>query len=183
VGSAELPGESVDGVLPLSLFAGYGLFWESSAERLTVCAPGGPPPPAAGSGAFSTTAQWRDGALCLAVVLHGRYGGYFLVNPAQPHSAIDIEAARKAGIEVRMQGSVLRNEIAKGGLAEEARVRLGTAEVTIRWARVVDVAPYLPPACLGIMGRDVFTLFSYYIEPGSGTVVLTPSRKGGAKGR
>jgi hypothetical protein len=37
----------------------------------------------------------------------------------------------------------------------------------------------LPPECLGLLGRDVLTLFDYTFEPGASSAVLTPRRADG----
>jgi hypothetical protein len=74
---------------------------------------------------------------------------------------------------------VRRNEILKGGVADKALLGIGSAEVTLLSARVVGMGGRLPPECLGLLGRDVLTLFDYTFEPGASSAVLTPRRADG----
>lgn len=174
VPDGELPSDSVDGVLPLTLFSGLGVFWETAAERITLCGAGSGVPRGT-TGAFPVPVRWEGGALLLKTLLQEKVEGVLLLNPAQPHSAIEAAAARRAEIPMRTSGDVGKNELRKGGLAEEVRIRLGTAQVTIRSAPVLDLAADLPEGCVGILGREVFRLFNCYVEPGGGAVVLVPS--------
>jgi hypothetical protein len=176
---ADLPSESVDGVLPLAIFSGLGVHWEPSSGRITLYHVGSPDGPEEVPGAFAVPARCERGALLLSSVLQGKVGGYFLLNPGQPHSAIETSAARQAEVPMKVMGDVGKNQLVRGGLAEEARIRLGKTQVTIRSARVVDIAQQLPEGCLGILGRETFELFNYYLDPGACTVVLVPARPSG----
>jgi hypothetical protein len=177
VPSGALPSDAVDAVLPLALFSGLGIHWEPAAERITLYRAGAPGGPSGAPGSFAVTARCERGALFLQAALQEKVEGYFLLNPGQPHSAIEASAARRAEVPMKLSGEVGKNQLVKGGLAEEARIRLGKAQVGIRSARVVDLAGELPEGCLGILGRETFQLFSYYIEPGACTVVLIPAKR------
>lgn len=178
VPDGDLPSDSVDGVLPLGTFSGLGVHWEPSAERITLYEAGAAGGPSSREGAFPVAARCEGGALLLQAVLQGKVQGYFLLNPAQPHSAVDNAAAQRAEVPMKPTGDVGKNQLVKGGLAEEATIRLGKAQVGIRSARVVDLSAALPEGCLGILGRETFELFSYYVEPGACTAVLIPVKRG-----
>jgi hypothetical protein len=172
-----LPSDGVDGVIPLALFSGLGVHWEPAAERITLYRGAAPESLADAPGAFAVPARCERGALLLGATLQEKVEGYFLLNPAQPHSAIEATAAHRAEVLMKVSADVGKNQLVKGGLAEEARIRLGKAQVGIRSARVLDLASALPEGCLGILGRETFQLFGYYIEPGGCTVILLPPRK------
>jgi hypothetical protein len=177
VPAGDLPADSVDGVLPLSVFSGLGVLWEPAAERITLYRAGAPGGPAETPGAFPVPTRCERGALLLYATLQEKVEGYFLLNPAQPHSAIEDSAASRAEVHMKPVGDVGKNQLVKGSLAEEARLRLGNAQINIRSARVVNLAGKLPEGCLGILGRETFQLFGYYIEPGACTLVVVPPRK------
>ncbi len=183
VPDGDLPSDAVDGVLPLGTFSGLGVHWEPSAGRITLYETGATAGPSSHEGAFPVAARCQGGALLLQAVLQGRVQGYFLLNPAQPHSAIDDAAAREAQVPMKPTGDVGKNQLVKGGLAEEAALRIGKAQIGIRSARVVDLAAVLPEGCLGILGRETFELFNYYVEPGACTVVFVPVRREARSGR
>jgi hypothetical protein len=97
-----------------------------------------------------------------------------LVDASAPHTVLDLPAVERAGIAFRPWGDVRRNEIQKGGVADKARLKIGSAEVTVLSARVVGMGGRLPPGCLGILGQDVLNLFGYFFDPGASSIVLTP---------
>lgn len=176
VNREDLPGDSVDGVLPIALFRGFGVSWALKAERLTLDSPGESPETARGAGAFPVGCRWPDGALYLEVALQGQLSGLMLLDASAAHTVLDLPAVELAGIAFRPWGDVRRNEILKGGVADKARLRIGSAEVTLLSARVVGMGDGLPPGCLGILGRDILDLFAYSFEPGGSSVLLTPHR-------
>jgi|WetSurMetagenome_2_1015567.scaffolds.fasta_scaffold15672_4 hypothetical protein len=177
VGSWDMPSDSVQAVVPLSLFSGLGVLWEPAAERITLCRAGAPDAPASTPGAFAVPARCERGAVLLHAVLQEKVEGYFLLDPAQPHSAIDAAAARRAEVPMKPAGDEGKKQLMEGGVAEEARIRIGTARVTIRSVRVMDLARNLPEGCLGILGREAIEVFGYYFEPGACTVDLIPAKR------
>jgi hypothetical protein len=179
VNREELPGDSVDGVLPLRLFSGFRVSWDLQAGTLTLEPAGDSSGADRRPGAFTIPCQWPGGALGLEVALQGHVSGLMLVDASEPHSVLDLRAAENAGLAYRPWADVRRNEILKGGVADKALLRMGSAEVTLLSARVVAIEDRLPPGCLGLLGRDVLTLFDYSFEPGASSIVLTPHRADG----
>jgi hypothetical protein len=178
--SDELPRDSVDGVLPLVLLRGFRIRWEPKAGRLTLDAEGSNPGEAPGAGAFVVHCQWPEGALCLSVSLQDRVTGLMVLDASAMRSLFDLTAAQRAGLPFRPWADVRRNEILKGGLAEQARLRIGQAEVTVLSARVVEMEDRLPAGCLGIIGQEILNLFDFSFEPGAPNITLVPcSRPGG----
>lgn len=175
----DLPGDSVDGVLPLMLFNGYRILWEPKAGRLALSAAASPLGPAYESGAFAVPCKWLEGALCLEATLEGHVTGLMLVDSASRNSVLDLPAVEQAGLAYRPWGDVRRNEILKGGVVDRAHLKIGSADVTLLSARVVEMGKGLPPGCLGILGQDILNLFAYAFEPGGSSVVLTPHRPDG----
>ena len=175
----DLPGDSVDGALPLALFRGFGVSWAFKSGRLTLESVGGPPGTARGAGAFSVPCRWSEGALYLEVALQGQLSGLMLLDASAAHTVLDLPAVERAGIAFRPWGDVRRNEILKGGVADKARLRIGSAEVTLLSVRVVGMGDKLPSGCLGILGQDILDLFAYSFEPGASSMVLTAYSPGG----
>jgi hypothetical protein len=179
VNREDLPGDSVDGVLPLGLFRGFEVSWDPKSKTLTLASPGHASGTARGARSFIVPCRWPGGALCLEVSLQSQIQGLMLVDASAAHTVLDLPAVERAGISFRPWGDVKHNEIIKGGVAEKVRLKIGSAEVTILTARVVGMDERLPPGCLGILGQDVLNLFGYSFEPGSSTLVLTPQAAGG----